>query len=483
MAKLVWGIVGERYFETGVDRGVLYVGDVGVPWNGLTAVNEAPTGGDAKPYYLDGIKYANLAAAEEFAASIEAYSSPQEFAVCDGTLSVNNGLFVTQQPRKPFGFSYRTRIGNDLKGTDYAYKIHLVYNALAAPASPNHGTLSDSQSINALSWGISTTPPRALGFRPTAHFVIDSRFTPAPLLSSVEDILYGSDAGQPRLPTQGELLDLFNGGVLILRNRVYNPKQAPTGGTAEWGGRYSWTRTLVTYENRFASRLTVGSGSLGPDRGFDWYSNADVTPPSSGNGLLSPVTAGERLAISFDTRASIAGTKQKLRFRIHNGAGAWVSSIYLIDPGWTTSTDWQRLTADFIVPNTGYLSVRNAVDTDSRWTATDWLEQSNLYIGSPNPYFDGDAPMADNINYSWEGAPDNSPSIGRSWTYTPPSFVPAFSANEQVEIITQEDTGGITARDYLYYAGDTPPSVGTGQEVLWLDTSTTPNTLNYIIGD
>lgn len=210
MPRLSWSATGERFYETGVDRGVLYVGtNPGVAWTGLTSVSESPSGGEPKAYYIDGIKYLNLSSAEEFEATINAFNSPSEFGPCDGTVSIQNGLFVTQQPRKPFGLSYRTKVGNDIDGSDHAYKIHLVYNALAAPSERSNNTVGDSTEPNSLSWSITTLPPLVTGFKPTAHFLIDSRLTSQEVLIEVEDILYGSDANSPRLPSAQELIDLF----------------------------------------------------------------------------------------------------------------------------------------------------------------------------------------------------------------------------------------------------------------------------------
>ena len=216
MAVLVWGNVGERYFETGVDRGVLFPKTgPGVAWNGLVSVSEAPTGGEPRPYYLDGFKYLNLATAEEFAATIDAFSSPTEFDKCDGTASIHNGLFITQQPRESFGLSYRTRVGNDTDGADFGYKIHLVYNALAAPSTRTNSTLNDSPAPITFSWGITTAPPPITGFKPSAHFVIDSRKTPASVLSLIEGVLYGSASSNPRLPDVEELMDLFEQFMML----------------------------------------------------------------------------------------------------------------------------------------------------------------------------------------------------------------------------------------------------------------------------
>lgn len=211
MAKLVWGAAGERRYETGVDRGVLYLDSGAYPWNGLTAVKETPSGGEATPFYIDGFKYLNLASAEEFEATLEAFSSPLAFDACDGTSSIRNGLYVTQQPRLPFDFSYRSLIGNDVDGQDHGYKLHIVYGALAAPSEQSNETISDKPTPNVFSWKITTLPPKTSGhnYRPTAHFVVDSTQAPAALLSSLEDMMYGTDLSIPRIPSAQELLDLF----------------------------------------------------------------------------------------------------------------------------------------------------------------------------------------------------------------------------------------------------------------------------------
>lgn len=210
MTQLSWGAPGERYYEDGVDRGVLYVDDVGYVWNGLVSVSETPSGGEHRSYYLDGIKHINLASAEEYEATIRAISSPPEFAACDGVKSLYQGLFVTQQKRKSFGFSYRTMINNDL-GPDLGYKLHLVYNALAAPSEQNRNTRSDSPELSELSWYIQAVPPLSLGmgYKPSAHFVVDSRNTPGEILTQLEEILYGNESTDARFPSQSEILALF----------------------------------------------------------------------------------------------------------------------------------------------------------------------------------------------------------------------------------------------------------------------------------
>lgn len=210
MSRLIWSAAGERFFETGVDRGVFYRGDIpGVPWNGLVSVSESPTGAEPKPYYLDGIKILNVAGAEEFEATLEAFSRPLEFGICEGVASVQNGLFAAQQPRQSFGLSYRTRVGNDTEGQEHAYKIHLVYNALAGPSEKANATISDSVEPVTLSWPITTLPPAMTGFKPTAHLIVDSRLTEPELLVEFEDLVYGSNSSNPALPTPNELLALF----------------------------------------------------------------------------------------------------------------------------------------------------------------------------------------------------------------------------------------------------------------------------------
>lgn len=212
MSRIQWGTVSERYFEAGVDRGVLFVGaNAGVPWNGLQSVNESVSGGEAQPFYMDGIKYLNIAADEEFAATLNAISAPAEFGPCDGSNEIANGLFITQQRRLPFGLTYRTKVGNDIDGIDHGYKLHLVYDALAAPSSRNNQSLGANPSPMSLSWAITTTPDRIPGRKPSAHLVVDSRKTPALILSDLEDFIYGTESTEPSLPTTAELITLFGG--------------------------------------------------------------------------------------------------------------------------------------------------------------------------------------------------------------------------------------------------------------------------------
>jgi hypothetical protein len=208
--RIKWNEPGQNFYEAGVDRGVLYpaIGD-GVPWNGLTAVNERPSGGAPQAYYIDGIKYENVAGAEEYEATIQAYTYPDEFAECDGSARLHSGFYATQQPRKRFGFTYRTKVGNELTG-EYGYKIHLVYGALAAPSDRDYGTLGDSVEALEFSWDITTLPPATTLVKPTAHFEIDTRSTNPSAVTDVENILYGSEIESPRLPTLDEIITIFD---------------------------------------------------------------------------------------------------------------------------------------------------------------------------------------------------------------------------------------------------------------------------------
>lgn len=210
MTRLEWGTPGSRRYETGIDQGVLYVGaNPGVPWVGLSAVDENPSGGEAKPYYIDGVKYLNVSSAEEYEASISAFTYPDLFTECDGSKQVRAGLFFSQQRRKSFGFAYRSLVGTDLN-PDHGYKINLVYNALAAPTSKTHSTISDSAEPSTFSWNITTKPPAVAGYKRTAHIVIDSRTTDTVVLQAVEDAIYGDAENPPRLPTVAEIIGFYD---------------------------------------------------------------------------------------------------------------------------------------------------------------------------------------------------------------------------------------------------------------------------------
>ena len=226
MSKLVWDKTGERYYETGVKNGVLYpiqpngTYSKGVAWNGLTAVTESPSGAENTPLYADDIKYLNLVSAEEFGATVEAYTYPDEFAECDGSASIADGVMIGQQARKIFGMSYKTTVGNDVDGNSHGYKLHLIYGATASPSEKAYATINDSPEAITFSWEIATTPVNVTGFKPTASLVIDSTKADPAKLASLEEILYGkdptgeglSDGVDPRLPLPDEIATIMTTG-------------------------------------------------------------------------------------------------------------------------------------------------------------------------------------------------------------------------------------------------------------------------------
>ncbi len=214
MAKIVWDKVGERFYETGVSKGVLYPATngsytKGVAWNGLTGVSENPSGAEATALYADDIKYLNLMSTEEFAATIEAYTYPKEFAACDGSASLAEGVVIGQQPRQQFGLSYQTRVGNDTDGSDHGYKIHIVYGCLASPSEKSYQTINDSPEAMTLSWEVSTTPVEVDGHKPTATITISSLDVDADKLKALEDELYGTENKEAHLPTPAEIAAIF----------------------------------------------------------------------------------------------------------------------------------------------------------------------------------------------------------------------------------------------------------------------------------
>ena len=213
MAKLVWDKTGERLYETGVKNGVLYpmvdgAYPKGIVWNGLTAVTESPSGAEATALYADDIKYLNLMSAEEFGATVEAYTYPDEFAECDGSASLGAGVTIGQQPRKTFGLSYKTTVGNDVDNDNHGYKLHLIYGAMASPSEKAYSTINDSPEAITFSWELTTTPVNVTGFKPTASLTIDSTKIDPAKLTAIETILYGNESTEARLPLPDEIAEI-----------------------------------------------------------------------------------------------------------------------------------------------------------------------------------------------------------------------------------------------------------------------------------
>ena len=215
MAKIVWDAIGEHTFETGVRNGVLYLQGAegtynkGVAWNGLTSVSESPEGAEATDLYADDIKYLTLMSAENFKATIEAYTYPVEFEECDGSATIAKGVVIGQQPRKPFGLCYRTAIGNDTDGNEHGYKLHIVYGCQASPSEKQYSTINDSPEAITFSWEVNTTPVNVNGKKPTATLIIDSTKADKAKLTALEAILYGSEEQEPRLPMPDEIAALM----------------------------------------------------------------------------------------------------------------------------------------------------------------------------------------------------------------------------------------------------------------------------------
>lgn len=263
MSKLVWDKTGERLYETGVKNGTLYVQNsdgtypLGVAWNGLVSVTESPSGAEATALYADDIKYLNLVSAEEFGATIEAYTYPEEFEECDGTAELAEGVSIGQQTRKQFGLVYKTTLGNDIDGAAYGYKLHIIYNALAAPSEKGYQTVNDSPEAITFSWEVATTPIEVSGKRPTASIVINSTKADANKLAALEDILFGTDVADPRLPLPSEIATLFAEAApsaLSLSSIV--PADDATGIAVD-------SNIVLTFNNKIAREAVVVSSELG----------------------------------------------------------------------------------------------------------------------------------------------------------------------------------------------------------------------------
>lgn len=288
MTILTWDGSGQRLYETGVDRGVLYVPtggvyDNGYAWNGLTAVTESPSGAEATALYADNIKYLNLLSVEEFGGTIEAYTYPPEFGQCDGTAAPQAGVLVGQQTRKTFGLYYRTRIGDDLVATDKGYKLHLVYGALAAPSEKAYASVNDTPEAITFSWEFTTSPVSVSNLKPSATLTIDSTKVNAAALVVLENALYGTAGTQPRLPLPDEVIAMFAGTVTPVTT------QAPTGTTAGvitiptvTGVQYRRADTnvvvtdTVTISGAIGSALTIRANPL-TGYAFDNKSDDDWT--------------------------------------------------------------------------------------------------------------------------------------------------------------------------------------------------------------
>lgn len=215
MARLIWDEVGQRFFETGVKNGVLYVQDNdgsyknGVVWNGLTAVTESPSGAEETPLYADDVKYLTLRSAEEFGATVEAYTYPEEFEQCDGSASIAAGVTIGQQARRAFGLCYRTSVGNDIQGQNFSYKLHLIYGCTVAPSEKSYSTINDNPEAITFSWELSTVPVPVDGFSPTASLVIDASKVDEGKMQLLEDALFGDEQNEAKLLLPNEIMEML----------------------------------------------------------------------------------------------------------------------------------------------------------------------------------------------------------------------------------------------------------------------------------
>ena len=298
MSKLTWDETGKRLYETGVQKGVLYpIQDngqysVGVAWNGLTTVTESPSGAEATPIYADDIKYLNLLSTEEFGATIEAYTYPDEFALCDGSSEISEGVTIGQQKRKTFGLSYRTAIGNDIDGSDYGYKLHLIYGALAAPSEKAYATINDSPEAITFSWEVSTTPVNVTGFKPTASLVIDSTKVDKAKMTIIENILYGTDGTTARLPLPDEIKSILDTGTPTPISVESNPTEGASDVAVS-------ANIVLTFNNKIVSENVVlisAAGSVIP-----------VTKSFNADGKVLTINPNANLAASTTYLINIIG--------------------------------------------------------------------------------------------------------------------------------------------------------------------------------
>ena len=266
MSRLVWDAIGERFFETGVDQCVLYpiannAYPMGYAWNGITGVSESPSGADANPIYADNIKYLNLRAAEEFGATVTAYTYPDEFAECDGSVVPVKGLTIGQQSRKMFGLCYRSRLGNDTDGSDHGYKLHLVYGLTASPSERGYSTINDSPEAIEFSWEMNSTPVAVTGYKPTSVITISSEDFTEAQMAVIEDVLYGDANNDPRLPLPDEVVALMGSNVYEISLDKANATLA-VGKTLKLNASVSPSGTTVTWTSSDSEKASVSNGTV-----------------------------------------------------------------------------------------------------------------------------------------------------------------------------------------------------------------------------
>jgi hypothetical protein len=436
MTQLTWDAVGQRYFEAGVDRGVLYpVGKPGVAWNGLTNVTENPGGGDPTPYYIDGLKYVNVPTAEEFRAKLEAYTYPDEFALCDGTSYEGDGLSFGLQGRQQFGLSYRTRMGNDILGQEFGYKIHLIYNALASPSQRNNSTVGDSVDVGTFSWDLTALPIPFPGRRPTAHITIDSTKTNPALLKILEVYLYGSTNVAPRQLTPMQLSLLFSkwkslgltvnflgigqGTSQFVVNYAPQPSFESSGTTVEVRRNFYKNPQFETLGATFGVRRNlVLNGDVSVNTS-NWVSGAALTRQQVGGKWWMNAPVG---TYTYATSVGVVGRFYAMSFRVRGPVGATIEM---------TSTDNQvgdvGQKSTVVIPASGEIVVKmpsaravsgtnlhfGLVPTVSGFMLTDMLMEEVAGIGDTpaGAFFNGNTPNTTDVSHVWDGVANASSTL------------------------------------------------------------------------
>lgn len=285
MSRLEWDAIGERFFETGVDQCVLYpiannAYPMGYAWNGITGVSESPSGADANPIYADNIKYLNLRAAEEFGATVTAYTYPDEFEECDGSVVPVKGLTIGQQSRKMFGLCYRSRLGNDTDGSDHGYKLHLVYGLTASPSERGYSTINDSPEAIEFSWEMNSTPVAVTGYKPTSVITISSEDFTEAQMTVIEDVLYGDANNDPRLPLPDEVVALMGSNVYEISLDKANATLA-VGRTLKLNASVSPSGTAVTWTSSDSEKASVSNGTVTAVAAGTATITATITDPDS----------------------------------------------------------------------------------------------------------------------------------------------------------------------------------------------------------
>lgn len=370
MTKMTWDSVGQKFYEAGVDRGVLFVsGYAGVPWSGLISVAENPSGGASTSYYLDGETYVIVSDSEEYAATITAFTYPTEFEACNGEGNANTGLYAMHQPRVPFDLSYRTLIGNDVDGVNHGYKIHLVYGALVAPSQRANGTLNDSSNASDFSWAIKANPPAVPGFKATAHFVIDTRTAYAASVSDIEDIIYGTSTTDPRMPTFSEINDIFESHAIL---RIVDNGDGTWTATAADGlgiitlPGTSWVQTVIDNfdDNSFDMSIWSGGGTGVNETSGTLQITGLASYPTARSKITHDITSG--LLAAKVSQSGTADSSTQFQASVIDANGNGVS--YLNVPA-SSFYDWQPASSS----STTISNDSALIGVNASWVDGDWF--------------------------------------------------------------------------------------------------------------